>query len=720
MAKALTCLIVTITEEDESVTQKVVTESPFFIGRSHDCAIAFPRLNVSRQHVSVKNKGGNVWIEDLSANGTFVNGERIEKGRLKALAPGDLIRLGSAKAEISIESIERAFSEDAIDEADASDKDREGMMNLIHGAHAEALRLTNLGKEVHDNFVKAAEERAAQLEQKMTSNHAAILADAKNKARGILDQAQEDRKAMIAKAEKEAVDASHAMTEKIKVEARQRAERQAKEELRDEFMKIETLRAENEVAKEQVESARREIKAARVEMDKVREEAKAYRQQSENLKASIAEMREQEKRKDSLSDDIAKLAEQVENSEKQLKKRLSDNKAKIEDEIAEGRKLILAELAQFRVTEMERLKEDKREQDKQRADLAAQVTKLTEQLTSAEQQYKKIQLEHKATMEKERTEGRKAIDEEFTQMRLAEMERLKRDRAAAVAEISRERERLSQKILADMEKTAAKSMALDDWRQISGELKEILGHHLHLPTLSAGAEDISPLISKAARHQRFARWQYTGAGLVMGLLIWAGSGPALEALKGNPMKEAAEEQSRRVQEDLARRKFNPERDEEWREKYVDAVIYTRGFVEQYRSEEFQKHWVKKASTYFLKQWKVQEESTVAAIAKVTTLVGTLAERKEAIHPDFVQEGLKKMNEIEAQTTTEIQELLGSEVRFEAFKRLEKKTYLEFHALRQPATSKPAPPPVKKETAPAPQPVLELEENAEAEVESGQD
>jgi hypothetical protein len=600
-----------------------------------------------------------------------------------------------------------------IDESDASDKDREGMMNLIHGAHAEALRLTNLGKEVHDNFVKAAEERAAMLEQKMTANHAAILADAKNKARAISES-------MIAKAEQDAVQASKDIIEKIKVETKDRAERQVREDLREEFNKLENLRAESEVAQEQVEGARKEIKGARGEVDKAREENKRLRNESENLRATIAEMREQEKRRESLTKDIAKLAEQMELAEQQLKKRLTDHKSKIEDEIAAGRKLILAELGQFRVTEAERLKEDKRDLDKQRADLAGQVTKLTEQLNSTEQQYKKIQAEHKATMEKDREAGRKTIAEEFNQLRIAEMEKLKHDRAAAVAEISREREHLGQKILADMEKAAAKSVALGDWRQVSCEMKEILNHHLHLPTLSAGAEEISPLISKIARDHRLARWRHMSVGLAVGLLAWAGSGPAVDFFKGNPLKEAAEQQARKIQEDLERRKFNPAQDDEWRDKYVDAVIYTRGFSDQYRSAEFQKHWVKKASTYFLKQWKVQEESVVATIAKVTTLIGTLADRKEAIHPDFVQDGLKKMNELETATLAEIKELLGSEVRIEAFKRLEKRTYLEFHSLRQPAATPdvaptpPEPPKVKPkkakvEAAPSAEPESDSEE-----------
>jgi predicted component of type VI protein secretion system len=703
MAKTLTCLIVTITDEDESVTQKVVTQTSFFIGRSHECAIAFPKLNVSRQHVRVKNKGGNVWIEDLSANGTYINGTKIDKNRLTALEPGDQLRLGSAKSDISIVPLERCFSEEVFDETDVSEKDRDSMMNLIHAAHAESLRLTNLGKEVHDNFVKAAEERAKTLEQKTISDHTAIMAEAKSKARGIMEQAQKDRDVMIAKAEHEAVVAAQAMTAKINAEAREYAEKKAKEDIRDTLNKLENHRAECEAAKEQVEAARREIKGARAEMDKTHAETKRFQQESEDLKIAIKDMREQEKRRESVAKDLAKIIQQTETAEQQLTKRLADNKAKIEDDIASGRRLILEELAQFRHAESDRLKNDKRELDKHRADLANQVTKLTEQLAATDREQKKIVAEHRAAMEKERAEGRKAIEDEFTQLKLTEMEKLKRDRTAALSEIARERERLGEKILIDMETAAAKTMPLDNWRQVTGELKEVLKHHLELPDLTGADQDLSPMINKAARDQKVARWRHMGIGLVMGLIVWAASVQIVERTNVDPMKAMAEENARRVQEDMEKRKFNPPQDEEWRDSYVDSVIYTKNFVEQYRSEAFQKHWVKTASTYFLKKWKVQEESTVATISKISTLIGTLAERKAAIHPDFVKSGLKKMTELETATLAEVKELLGSEVRIEAFKRIEKKTYLDFYAVRQPAAEEPKPAVVAEEPKVQPKP-----------------
>jgi hypothetical protein len=185
-------------------------------------------------------------------------------------------------------------------------------------------------------------------------------------------------------------------------------------------------------------------------------------------------------------------------------------------------------------------------------------------------------------------------------------------------------------------------------------------------------------------------------GIVIGLLMLFGGQKGYEMVMAdkNPMKTAAEERSRQMREDLERRRFNPPQDDQWRDSYVDLVIYTRDFAQQYQSEEFQKQWLKVASSYFVNKWRVQEEKTVQVISALHTLVGTLVERKQAIHPDYVKDGLKKMNELEAETMTRVKDLLGSEVRVEALKRLEKKTYMDFYSMRQPATQPPQGAPAK--------------------------
>lgn len=65
------------------------------IGRSADCEISIPTEEVSRRHAMLKLAADGVVVEDLgSANGTFINGERVQRGTLK---PGDELRLDNVR-----------------------------------------------------------------------------------------------------------------------------------------------------------------------------------------------------------------------------------------------------------------------------------------------------------------------------------------------------------------------------------------------------------------------------------------------------------------------------------------------------------------------------------------------------------------------------------------------------------------------------------------------
>ena len=61
------------------------------IGRSNDCNITIPGTHLSRQHAELSIHGNLLHIRDLaSANGTFINEERITEGVAR---PGDRVRL---------------------------------------------------------------------------------------------------------------------------------------------------------------------------------------------------------------------------------------------------------------------------------------------------------------------------------------------------------------------------------------------------------------------------------------------------------------------------------------------------------------------------------------------------------------------------------------------------------------------------------------------------
>jgi hypothetical protein len=72
----------------------IASEKPILIGRSSDLDMVLVEDMVSRKHARISMQGEQIWIEDLgSTNGTFVNGEKIKRARLKE---GDRVLIGTS------------------------------------------------------------------------------------------------------------------------------------------------------------------------------------------------------------------------------------------------------------------------------------------------------------------------------------------------------------------------------------------------------------------------------------------------------------------------------------------------------------------------------------------------------------------------------------------------------------------------------------------------
>ena len=72
--------------------QVVVGNEPLRVGRGERCDIRVNDRTVSRVHALIIPAGDTCLIRDLSMNGTWVNGERMDGER--KLVPGDRIHLG--------------------------------------------------------------------------------------------------------------------------------------------------------------------------------------------------------------------------------------------------------------------------------------------------------------------------------------------------------------------------------------------------------------------------------------------------------------------------------------------------------------------------------------------------------------------------------------------------------------------------------------------------
>src|SRR5262249_36596667 len=72
----------------------VTANKEIIVGRSSDLDMVLVEDMVSRKHARINLQTDGIWIEDLgSTNGTFVNGEKIKRSRLKE---GDRILIGTS------------------------------------------------------------------------------------------------------------------------------------------------------------------------------------------------------------------------------------------------------------------------------------------------------------------------------------------------------------------------------------------------------------------------------------------------------------------------------------------------------------------------------------------------------------------------------------------------------------------------------------------------
>ena len=72
----------------------LVPDKQIVVGRSSDLDMVLVEDMVSRKHARIALTEDQIWIEDLgSTNGTFVNGEKVKRARLKE---GDRVLIGTS------------------------------------------------------------------------------------------------------------------------------------------------------------------------------------------------------------------------------------------------------------------------------------------------------------------------------------------------------------------------------------------------------------------------------------------------------------------------------------------------------------------------------------------------------------------------------------------------------------------------------------------------
>lgn len=91
--------------KSEGKVLRLAEDARVVLGRATTAGFQLMDEGVSRHHCAVENRGGRVLVTDLnSSNGTYVNNAQVQS---RGLGHGDLLRVGLAAVEVSLESAPR-------------------------------------------------------------------------------------------------------------------------------------------------------------------------------------------------------------------------------------------------------------------------------------------------------------------------------------------------------------------------------------------------------------------------------------------------------------------------------------------------------------------------------------------------------------------------------------------------------------------------------------
>ncbi len=272
--------------------------------------------------------------------------------------------------------------------------------------------------------------------------------------------------------------------------------------------------------------------------------------------------------------------------------------------------------------------------------------------------------------------------EQMNQMKILEVEKFNKLKETMLSELYKSKDVVAKEVHQAVEREIVKiipsSQLTAVTENILTQIQTVFNEHTSSLKLNDDKsthqmqKDAHQVVNKMKRDRNLSM----GMGMALGMLVFflGESGYRYVQNKQNPVTDQIAQQAEKVKQELEEKKFTPERVPEVKDTYVDLVIYTDQFVEMYLDPTYHDRWGKAAMDYLLKTWRVEEEKSIQIVAMAQTLVKTLHEKQATVRTDFLEQGLAKMREQEQETSNKIVEILGSNVKFESFRKFEKKFF----------------------------------------------
>jgi small-conductance mechanosensitive channel len=410
--------------------------------------------------------------------------------------------------------------------------------------------------------------------------------------------------------------------------------------------------------------------------------------QIQKLKTEVSHLVESRDR------EALKLRDTIESETKRLNDKIEEETARLNAVVEkENRRIIEAKAsAEKQETQLAKLKSDIDLNKKELADGDTKLTALKTEISThlrTQEEAKKVAEKIRITQDEvdelllairskfEETKGKLQRDEQkhLEEMKLETTRKVAVLEQQLVEELLNKKDRLAREIGLMLETHVKQNpeMTNKSLRAFQEQLDRLMDTQIATLSKHPGAiEKQKTLVELKTRE----KWKAQFVGLCVGLVVAVCGQHAYKIVKSDasPIQRRVTAVQDERKADLEKRKFNPTQTKELRGSYADSVIYTEDFVRKYQDEAFRKKLLSEAAPYMLKTWRIDEEKTIQLLASTSALVNVLKERRDAIHPDYIPQGIEKMKEAETEANLKLRQLLGSQVRFESYKKFERKFY----------------------------------------------
>ena len=734
---------VTIQRKDQTVTKEVGKDS-FTIGRSNECDVHLNDTLISRVHVVFTRRWNQIWLEDKnSSNGTFLNGTRIVQGTPVNVVPTDRIQLGRSEYVICVD-LETEEVPEEVPKAPPAPEEEEPPVaktivmappkdltfhqeKIVHDAKKKAAQIIMEGEVQAEKRVQAIYQKARDAQEKAESFYQTRLAEAHKEADAILADFQRQGRELLHEARSMAQEIREEVdtyVQSLKLRAKEDAENKISEAtLQAERLKDEAVESVREsAAKESEETIRkgqeeadRLVDFAKLKAYEIQTQLKETQETLNTTEAKLVELRQDvdfnEKRLAELkTSGDALVAERKQEEELFRANRAKDeeswkaNRQKEEQSLAAQRAKVEEELAAATLKVKNFVKENEAEEKRllaekvkveknllalkeKQAQLLAEVGDIEGKKAHVYKEFESQKVILAEKMERDKTELTKSEEQRLEEMRMQTTQRLQKMEREMLDEILRRKDSMVKEIFTNIEREVVKQLEPSRWRDIAENVEShiresIEGKVSSMAQSSLTTEKPVDLIKK----RKAEKMRFFLSGATVGILLFFGGEMALDQIRQNqaPMQNMVEKEARKRKQDLEKRRFNPPQEDEWKDSYTDAVIYTRNFTNIYTDNDFQQKLYKASATYLLKTWRIDEQKTLQVVSMTQALVKELQELRSRIHPDYVKQGIDKMHALEKESRERMKVILGSEVRLDSFRRFEKTLFIEEVQSRQMA------------------------------------